>query len=262
MRQTECRERRPVILRPERLVMPDGIRIGVSTRIGGVSPEPLGMNLSMSVGDDPRNVDENRKRFCAAAGVRVESLVFQGQVHGDAIHRVFSPGRIPSCDALVTDIEGLFLAVSIADCVPILLADPVKRVVAGVHSGWRGSVRRILSMTVDRLQNEFDVRPHDLVAYIGPSASVCCYEVGEDVAAQFEKSFVKRSDGLKPRLDLKEVNRSLLRSSGVRDENIEVSRHCTICNPELFHSYRRDKERSGRMLAVIGITERGIDETS
>jgi YfiH family protein len=207
------------------------IRLSISTRNGGVSPGLLGMNLSFSVGDDPKNVEENRRRFFQSVGIPEHAIVTQHQVHGDTIQRVSQPGRMPACDGLMTNVKGLFLAVSVADCVPIFLVDPVAGCVAGVHSGWRGSNLRFLAKAVTRLKEEFDSNAENLVAYIGPSASVCCYEVGEEVAQNFDERYLRRTSGHKPHLDLKEFNKTLMLEAGVLERNIEVSPYCTICHP-------------------------------
>ena len=211
------------------------------------------MNLSFNVGDDPQNIIENRKRFFESVGIPDNSLAIPRQVHGDTVRRVTEPGRFESCDALLTNVKEIFLAVSTADCVPIFLVDPITKSLAAVHSGWRGSKLSILSKTVIALQNEFGTKVENLVAYIGPSAAVCCYEVGEEVAKEFDEKYLQKNQGRKAHLDLKQFNKNLLLEAGVHEKNIEVSPHCTICNPELFHSYRRDKEKSGRMMGVIGL---------
>ena len=226
---------------------------GVSTRHGGVSPEPLGMNLSYSVGDAPENVKENRRIFLHSLGLKEEEVVFQRQIHGTKIRTVTMPGIHDACDALVTDTQGIFLAVSLADCLPILLYDPKRKAVAGIHAGWRGSKAEIVRLAIERMQSEFHSELKNLIGYIGPGAGVCCYEVGEDVAQQFPENYLSAGIKSKPRLDLKGFNKSLMISAGMDESQIEISEYCTICNESLFHSFRRDKERSGRMLAVIGM---------
>jgi YfiH family protein len=227
---------------------------GMSTRKGGVSPEPLGMNLSFNVGDDPRNVEENRARFFGAMAIPQSRLAFPKQIHSGTVRTVREPGMYADCDALVTATPGIFLAVSIADCVPVFLFEPVIRSVAAVHSGWRGSKQRILAEAEQTMHSEYGANSADMLAFIGPCAGGCCYEVGEEVASQFNDEFVIRDQGKKPHLDLKAFNRALLIASGLKEENIEVSPDCTICNT-LYHSYRRDGARSGRMYGVIGFAE-------
>ncbi len=239
------------ILRPTMLQRVPGLLAALSTRNGGVSPEQFGMNLSFSVGDDPEGVRENRRRFFGQLGIESERIAFQRQVHGTAIRVVDEPGIYPACDGLVARRPELFLAVSVADCVPVFLCDPVKRTVAVVHAGWRGAAAGVVDRALETL---FDLgtNPSNLLAFVGPSAGACCYEVGEDVAVQFEGQFVARSRAGTPHVDLKGVARSTLQQAGVSDEAIEVSPLCTICRPDLLHSYRRDGSRSGRMMGIIG----------
>ncbi|HLX12388.1 MAG TPA: peptidoglycan editing factor PgeF, partial [Bacteroidota bacterium] len=226
---------------------------GISSRNGGASPEPFGMNMSYNVGDDPKRVGENRNRFFSSLGIDEADVAFTRQVHGDKIIYADRPGSFGECDALYTDRPGVHLAISIADCIPILLFAPRQRFVAAVHSGWRGSELRILSKTIEMATNRFGSSPQEIVAYIGPAAGGCCYEVGEEVAKRFPSSCVLRNNYAKPHLDLKEFNRQLLLEAGIQEKNIDVAAECTICSPQMLHSYRRDNDRSGRMLAIIGM---------
>ncbi|MBI1802905.1 MAG: peptidoglycan editing factor PgeF [Ignavibacteriae bacterium] len=242
-----------MIIHSELLSRIPPIRSGVSTRCGGVSREPLGLNLSYNVGDDPSKVTQNRERFFGALNIPIDRLAIPYQIHSAAIRRAENPGRYESCDALVTNIPELFLAVSIADCLPILLYDPVARAIAAVHSGWRGSKEKVLLKAIETLRKEFGSCPKDLVAFIGPAAGECCYEVGKEVAKEFPTECVVQEQGRKPRLDLKFFNKNILLESGVDEQRIEVSPLCTICTPAILHSYRRDGHSSGRMMGVIGI---------
>jgi polyphenol oxidase len=230
-----------------------GIVHGMSTTVGGVSPAPYLLNCSTSVGDVPENVAENRRRFAAALGLDPGAVAFTRQIHSDTIIRVEAPGTYESCDALLTNRKGTGLAISIADCIPILLFDRVTGTIGAVHAGWRGSRDRIIVKAIDRMGKEYGVRPGDLAAYVGPSAGVCCYEVGEEVASIFGEKYSVRKEGGKPHIDLKAWNRMLLEECGLRGENIDVAGECTICSGGKFHSYRRDGARSGRMLAIIGL---------
>ena len=229
------------------------LRCGVSTRQGGVSPEPYGMNLSFKVGDAEANVKKNRESFLGQLGIELDSLAMPQQVHGDTITSVNAPGQYDQCDALITNKAGVFLVVTVADCLPVFLFDPMARSIAAVHVGWRGSKLRTLEKAMRALSNEYGTESEHLLAYIGPSAGVCCYEVGEEVAQEFPKQFLERMNNAKPRLDLKGFNKNLLLENSVKESSIEVSGYCTICKPKLFHSYRRDGKSSGRMMGVIGM---------
>lgn len=225
----------------------------MSTRKGGVSPSPLGMNLSFNVGDDRNNVERNRKLFFDSQHVGLDRLTFTQQVHGDIVITAHTPGAYEHCDALMTNERDLYLTISVADCVPVFLYDPMTNSVAAVHSGWRGTKSMIVSKAVKLLREKFNANAKDLLAFIGPSAGVCCYEVGKEVANEFGQQYVHNISGGKIALDLKSANSDLLLVGGVKQENIEVSPYCTICTSELFHSFRRDGARSGRMLGVIGL---------
>lgn len=228
------------------------LRCAVSTRRGAKNGSPFGMNMSYTVGDRPESVDENRRRFFSSMDVPADRLAIPVQCHSSRVEFVMVPGRVDGTDALITNTRNLWLTVSVADCTPVFLADPSRGAVAAIHAGWRGSAESISVKAVEKMKTEFGSMPKDLVAFIGPSAGVCCYEVGEDVADRFGSRMQMVRNG-KRYLDLKLENASQLMSSGVTEPNIETSPLCTICNPELLHSYRRDKERSGRMMGVIGI---------
>ena len=235
-----------------------GLIFGMSTRHGGVSPAPLEMNLSFSVGDDASNVRENRKRFAEMLGVSFDRIAFAGQVHGTNVSLVSEPGKSEYCDALITGTGGLFVAISVADCLPIFLYDPVTRSIAGVHSGWRGTKDRIVERAVILLREYRGARTADLLAWLGPAAGSCCYEIGEEVAVQFDPLYVMRTEGRKPHLDLKSCNRDLLLAAGVSAEKIEVTPDCTIHQGEIYHSFRRDGNKSGRMWVVMGMQNSAI----
>ena len=240
------------ILRSSRLSAYDDLVFGISTRLGGVSPPPLGMNLSFHVGDDPDNVRRNTELFFGALGIPLERRAIPKQEHTSIVKRVESGGSFPGCDALVTNVAHVFLSISIADCVPVFLFDSRLEAVAAVHAGWRGTVQQIASRAVRSMKEEFGSDPKNIEAYVGPSARSCCYAVGDEVARQFDGSFVRREEG-KIFLDLKEANRRQLVDEGIPPDHIEASGYCTICHPELLHSYRRDGGKSGRMLGVIGL---------
>jgi len=228
------------------------VRAGVSTRQGGVSASPLGLNLSFTSNDLGENVLKNRELFFAALGIDPKSLAIPKQVHGNSVRRVDSAGHIGECDALVTDVPGVSLSVTVADCAPIFLLDPVLKVVGIIHAGWRGTVARIAEHTIRFMSDEYGSELGRILGYIGPCASVCCYSVGEDVASKFDSACVRNVDG-KMFVDLKSANRDQLVRSGVPASQIEVSSFCTISDSELFHSFRRDSEASGRMMGVIAL---------
>lgn len=240
------------VLRPA-IFGEDGLIVAaVSTRQGGVSPEPLGMNLSFRVGDAEENVRRNREIFFGSLGILPSELALPGQVHGAIVHRIDSPGNFLDCDALLTNAPRVFLCITVADCVPILLYDPTSKAIAAVHAGWRGTASGILARALERMSVEFSASPSRILAYLGPAASACCYVVGDEVASRFDPRFVSRTDA-GPLVDLKGTNLQELLDAGVPQRQIEISPSCTISESALFHSFRRDGDRSGRMMAVIGL---------
>ena len=241
------------IISSSKLSQYPSVVFGFSTRVGGVSPEPFGLNLSFSVGDDPSRVIENRRRFFDTLGIKFDELAIAQQCHGKTVRRVFQPGRFDQCDALATSEKRVFLVVTVADCVPMFIFDPKKNVVAAVHVGWRGSASGMVQEALKLLRSEFSTKPEDLIVHLGPSARSCCYEVGDEVAKKFPAYSLRAKSTGKFFLDLHTVSKTQLIENGVKDDRIEEDGRCTICSPELFHSYRRDAPQSGRMMGVIGL---------
>lgn len=271
---------------------------GFSTRPGGASELPALrngrketqkiLNLGFTDWDSRERVSDNRKKFVQALGVGKMRVVALRQVHSDIVHRVEAPTvsqqEAPQADALVTRERGVLLGVQIADCIPILLADTKNRAVAAIHSGWRGTLRRIVEKTIGRMQMDFGTKAADVIAAIGPGIGGCCYEVGSDVAKEFESQFpgarewfdgpfdalaagendpnwlpwlTMRPPGHPPppptvQLDLIAANRAILMNAGVPAAQIFASGFCTACRTDLFFSYRREGA-TGRMMAAIGI---------
>ncbi len=241
------------IIRSEILSRYRQIVFGMSTRNGGVSPGGLGLNLSFNVGDDKVNVIENRRRFFDALHIGLDELAFPMQCHSAAVKSIATWGGYENCDGLATAELGVFIAISVADCVPIFLFDPVMRAAAGVHAGWRGASSGIAANAVSLMKSEFGTNPRDLVAFIGPAAGKCCYEVGREVASLFDPRFVTEASEGKLKVDLKGSITSAFQSAGISPENIEQHKGCTIHENERYHSHRRDGINSGRMMGVIGI---------
>lgn len=241
------------ILRSQLLSRFPDLVCAISTRRGGVSTPPFDLNLSFNVGDRPEDVQKNRERFFTACGVCESDVAIPRQVHGDSVLSTMKPGTFQECDGLITGVRGVFLSVTIADCVPILIYDDNRKTVAAVHAGWKGSSMKIVETAVHKMVQELGSNPANLFCFIGPSAGVCCYEVGNEVAAQFKPHFVDERDG-RFFVDLKAANRDQLLTCGVPHDQIELSPYCTISKSELLHSYRREREQSGRMIALIGLS--------
>jgi YfiH family protein len=175
------------------------------------------------------------------------------QIHSDIVLRVPVADGCEG-DALLAVKPGEVVAVKTADCLPVLIADTVNRVAAAVHAGWKGTTRAIVQRAVEHMHSEFHSEPSSLHVALGPSIGFCCYEVGPEVAELFKPIFPERSDlAHRAHLDLPEANRRLLISAGVPEGNIALVGLCTRCAPNEFHSWRRDREKAGRMLSVVGI---------
>lgn len=250
-----------MLLRSSLLTAPHGF----ATRLGGVSEGPFAsLNLGAAVGDVVAHVAENRARLAALAGVTVDSLFIASQVHGDAV--VWAPdtstARVPptaprptEADAVGSSVPGTAVAISTADCVPILLSDRDGRHVVAVHSGWKGTELRIVARAVEALKRERGVEAGSVVAAIGPCIRVCCYEVSEDVASRFRHGFgadvVRESGEGKPHLNLAAAVAHTLASAGVPTTSIDVLDACTACDAERFFSHRRDRGVTGRHFSFI-----------
>ncbi len=178
---------------------------------------------------------------------RFEKLATLKQVHSAAcVTGGGRSGELGQGDALLENTPGAVVAVKTADCIPILLVDERRRAVAAVHAGWRGTVARVAIHAVNAMRDRFDTDPADLHAAIGPGIGKCCYEVGPEVAAQF-------GEHGSAHIDLEAENRRQLLQTGVTPQRIYASNLCTMCRPEEFHSFRRDRESAGRLYSFVGI---------
>jgi YfiH family protein len=231
---------------------PDGLVHGFTDRIGGVSEgRHATLNMGRRWGDDPAAVAENYRRVAAAAGFRADQLQLARQVHGTAVLRAgrFVPDS--EADAVWTHRDDRLVAgVLTADCVPVLLVDTAGTVAAAVHSGWKGTVADVAGATVRELSAW--VRPETLLAAIGPCIEVDAFEVGEEVAAQFDPAFVRREGVARPHVDLVAVVRAQLVAAGLPAGAISRVGGCTFSDPSRYFSYRRDGAGIGQMLAFIG----------
>jgi hypothetical protein len=199
--------------------------------------------------------------FIAERGGIRATLATCRQVHGDAAAAVAGGARewreFHDCDALWSDARDVALGIKVADCLPVSLIDFEASVIVNVHSGWRGTARGIVSGTLAEIEDATPFRAMRAGAWLGPSIRVCCFEVGPEVVEQFDAAFeefdrfVDRSRGERPRIDLPALTAELLRRAGVPSENIFDSEVCTRCDGSIFHSYRRDRDASGRNLAVL-----------
>jgi YfiH family protein len=176
------------------------------------------------------------------------------QIHSNQVLEAGQAGCLGEGDALISNRSGVTLAVRTADCLPILLADPRNRAVAAIHAGWRGTVAGVAPATIHAMTERFGTRPEEVVVAIGPGIGHCCFEVGPEVAAQFAPFFPERDDlGEFTRIDLAETNRRQLRRNDGTVGQVATANLCSYCRSDLFHSYRRDREKAGRMISFIGI---------
>lgn len=253
-----------------------GIVHGFSTRLGGVSEGYLSkMNLSFNRGDLRENVIINHKRFSEAVGYDYRKLVFSDQVHETRIYKVTKKDAgkgitkksdILNTDGLMTNETDIPLITFYADCVPIFFYDPVKRVVAMNHSGWKGTVKNISSKMIELMKREYGCEPSDIICAIGPSICQSCYEISRDVAKEFHDAytsdkFLKMTKNIgngKYLLDLHLANYYNLTDAGINPDNIDVTDICTCCNPDFLFSHRASHGKRGNLGAVImlkGMTE-------
>lgn len=246
------------------------------TRLGGCSPEPLGLNFSLTSTDDPANVRSNYAWAAEVLHGSAEDFVVSAQVHGTEILRVTAANRgcgvtrprdIAGIDGLTTNEPGIILATIHADCVPIYFLDPVHKAIALAHAGWRGTAAGIASRMMERMKQEYGTDPSDLLCAIGPSIGPDCFEVRDDVRSQFASAFPAIADRIirehplnaseegyrkdpKYLIDLWEANRYRLLEGGVRAENVTVTDLCTCSHADVFHSYRKTGT-AGRMAAML-----------
>lgn len=232
------------------------IIFGFSTKLGLGRTAPFWFNLSNSVGDEREKVEENRNHLFNTLGLNSNFIALQKQIHGDQIEIISDVTYKSESDAMITKKEGIGLAVSSADCAPIFIYDRSKKVIAAVHSGWRGTQKKILEKVLFTLENRYDSAMNDLFVYIGPSISSRHYEVGKEFLNLFdEKYFTKEKDKLY--LDVADINYDILLEKKVPAENIQKTDLCSF-EISYLHSYRRDKDFSGRALGVIAM--RSVNE--
>lgn len=182
-------------------------------------------------------------------------LATMRQIHSaQVVHASGKTGSLGEGDALIEDCPGTLLGIKTADCVPILLVDAKRRAIAAVHAGWRGTAQHIVSETVAAMVRTFGSTPEDLHAAIGPGIGKCCFEVGPEVARELGEEEVRRH------IDLTEINRRQLLYAGLYPQRIYSAALCTVCNPEDFFSYRKEREHAGRMLSVVGLKCEGREK--
>lgn len=252
----------------------DFVDHGFSTRFGGVSDgDYRSMNLSFSNGDDDKNVLENFRNFSNALGVDMKSMVLSDQNHGADLKRVEDRDRgkgilkekdYQGIDGLLTKLPGVPLVTQHADCVPLFFADPRNRAVAMVHSGWRGTWKKIGKKAVKEMEAAFGTNAEDLYVGIGPSIGPCCFEVKKDVLGKLQELVEWKEEDVvfqgqeKFRVNLWALNKRMLQGTGVKESRIFVTDLCTKCHPQVFFSHRVHGKHRGSLAGMIGVKEKYI----
>ena len=243
-----------------------------STRKGGVSSPPYhSLNLGLSVGDDPAAVQKNRLQFFRTLGLDLSNVVRVRQVHGNDVlvvgQELAGRERFPRLlldddyfyDAMVTNIPGLGLTISTADCLPIFVVDPRHRAVGAVHAGWRSSVRRVVEHTLGKMRDVYGTEPAECYVAIGPGIRGCCYEVDEPVITSVKRARSDWQACVEPAregrwmLDLAQLNIAILLEVGLRQDRILDTGLCTACRTDIFYSYRAEKPKTGRMMSLVAL---------
>lgn len=218
-------------------------------------------------GGNPEVEKESYERLCAAVGLNIENLTKPNQMHTDEvkiINKVHTTKELEETDGLITNQKNIVLATTNADCILYLVYDPKNKVIANVHSGWRGTYQRIIEKTIDKMISEFGSNPEDIIICICPSIRRCCFEVDKDVKEMFQEKFSFLEDlekfivngyiENKFYVDTVGINNCLLKNKGIKQENIYDSKICSVCNSDLVHSYRVEKEKNEFKLATAIIS--------
>ena len=208
----------------------------------------------------------NYKKICQCIGVEYNNIVKTNQVHKDIIKNVngkinkympdFHEEAYKETDGLMTNQKNLAICATNADCIVLMMYDKVKKVIANVHSGWRGTIQRIGAKTIDKMQELYNCNPKDIICCISPSIRSCHFEVSEDVKEIFNKTFINNDDIIKKHndkwhIDTVKLNIDMLKEKGLREENIIDSKICTVCNSNLIHSYRGSNKTNGLEMGII-----------
>ena len=252
------------------------VKHGFSTRKGGVSTGIFSsMNLNFKRGDDPDVVLENYRRMAAALNMRVEDMVLSDQTHTTNVRviteedrgkGILRPQDYSDVDGMITNVPGIVLVTSYADCVPLYFVDPVRKAIGLSHSGWKGTVGHIGQKTVWKMHEVYGSEPKDIVAAIGPSICQSCYEVSDDVAEAFRANFtadeaadilLDKGNG-KYQLDLWKANWYVLTDAGILPEHLSVTDLCTACHPDLLWSHRKTNGQRGGLSAFLSLIDTSV----
>ena len=240
-----------------------GIKNCFTTKCGGVSSGKIeGLNLGFRVSDNKDNVIENYKLVASDFGFTYENIVSSKQEHTKNIRiitkedkgkGISAPSDIEETDGLVTGDKDIPLVVFSADCYPLLFADKEKKAVAAVHSGWKGTYLNISGETVKIMTENFGCKAENIIVAVGAGIGPCCFETKWDVASLFDEKYVSSKGEEKYLVDLSCMLKDSLCIAGIKEENIHFAERCTVCESDVFYSYRSQKERTGRMGAFISL---------
>lgn len=223
-----------------------------STRPGGVSPEPFAsLNLGLNTGDDRENVQQNRAILQKTFNLNPQKIVYPSQIHSDVVKHAQNGGLIPACDAIITQTKNLVLTIQTADCFPLFIYDPKTHSCGIVHSGWRGTQAGIALKTVEKMMDCFECKPENLRVAIGAGIQQKNYQVDSKTASFFADKHLAEDGPGHFKLAVQNVIIDQLLEMGVLEANIEVDTTCTFERDDLYYSYRRDNNKSGRMMGFI-----------
>ena len=240
-----------------------GIKNCFTTKLGGKSKGKVeGLNLGFRVGDDEKSVISNYRTVADDMGFDFCSIVASKQEHTNNIKIVTNSDRgkgvtqksdIEATDGLVTGEKNLPLVVFSADCYPVLLADKEKKAVAAVHSGWKGTLLDISGCAVRIMIEEFGIKPENIIAAVGAGIAPCCFETKADVAEKFDARYIASEKDESFYINLPLMISDSLKKAGILEENIHISGKCTVCENDIFYSYRSQREKTGRLGAFISL---------
>jgi len=229
-----------------------------STKAKGFSIKPFSQNnLAYHVNDDPQTVRKNHLNYSKYLDYDINRLVHMNQVHGDKIRIIDKDSDlslVTECDALITQEKKIPLMVMVADCIPVLMYDPINKVIAVVHAGRAGVFNKIIPKTIKTMQKHFNSEPVNIITVLGPSIHPCCYQVGQEIykeAKRLAYDYAIRIQDESYYLDLIAIVKEQLKEVKVKKQNIEISKYCTSCNHELFFSYRAEQNNTGRFSGLL-----------
>lgn len=245
------------VIEPELVKSDEGIRawFTLKNREFGLKKNKIpGLNLAFNTSEQKGVVAQNRLALLESLQIDPDWVAYADQVHSNRIQVVTQGGTYPATDGLITQIPGLTLSIQVADCAAVLLWDSTNKVIGALHAGWRGAVGDIVPKGIEMMIGQ-GANPQNIKAFVSPCLSLKNFEVGQEVAEQFPARFVDYESFRKPHVDLKKFLRHQMEVSDILTSNIEIRKECTIEQEEDFYSYRREGEKSGRMMGLIQIAE-------